>query len=72
MVRPPALPGYEKVKFMKGVPEGWQRKGLSSLGTYLNGYAFEPSDWGFEGIPIITSVRLKFEQIQLVIGKGLN
>ena len=47
------FPGYEKVKIVKEVPEGWQRKGLSSLGTYLNGYAFEPSDWGFEGIPII-------------------
>lgn len=47
------FPGHEKVKIVKGVPEGWERKGLSGLGTYLNGYAFEPSDWGLEGIPII-------------------
>jgi type I restriction enzyme, S subunit len=47
------FPGHEKVLVVKGVPQGWKCKGLSSLGTYLNGYAFEPSDWGLEGTPII-------------------
>ena len=47
------FPGHDKVRVVKGVPQGWERKGLSSLGTFLNGYAFEPSDWGSEGIPII-------------------
>jgi type I restriction enzyme S subunit len=47
------FPGHENVHIVKGVPEGWERKGLSKLGTYLNGYAFEPSDWETEGIAII-------------------
>jgi type I restriction enzyme S subunit len=47
------FPGYENTTIAKGVPQGWQRKGLSSLGTYLNGYAFKPKDWGLEGKPII-------------------
>lgn len=47
------FPGHEKVKLVKGVPEGWSNQGLSTLGAYLNGYAFEPGDWGTEGLPII-------------------
>lgn len=47
------FPGHDKLKIVKGVPQGWECKGLSRLGTYLNGYAFEPRDWGLEGTPII-------------------
>ncbi len=47
------FPGHEKVKFEKGVPDGWEKLSLSRLGAYLNGYAFKPSDWLLEGIPII-------------------
>jgi type I restriction enzyme, S subunit len=47
------FPGHEKTNVVKGVPHDWERKGLSGLGTYLNGYAFEPNDWGLEGKPII-------------------
>lgn len=47
------FPGHENAHIIKGVPDGWERKGLSELGTYLNGYAFKPSDWGTEGTAII-------------------
>ena len=36
-----------------GIPEGWQRKELSKLADFLNGYAFKPSDWFDNGLPII-------------------
>lgn len=47
------FPGYQDTRFVKGVPEGWELKPLSDLGTFLNGYAFKPSHWGTEGVPII-------------------
>ncbi|MDT7518994.1 restriction endonuclease subunit S [Rhodoferax sp. TBRC 17660] len=47
------FPGHENVKIEKGVPQGWELASLASLGTYLNGYAFDPTEWFEEGIPII-------------------
>lgn len=47
------FPGHENVKVEKGVPQGWELASLASLGTYLNGYAFDPTEWFEEGIPII-------------------
>jgi len=47
------FPGYQNTRFVKGVPEGWEVRPLSDLGTFLNGFAFKPSHWGNEGIPII-------------------
>lgn len=47
------FPGYQQAKFEKGVPADWRRTGLGSLGTYLNGYAFKPSDLSLDGIPVI-------------------
>jgi len=47
------FPGYQQAKFVKGIPAEWNIRGLGELGTYLNGYAFKPSDWFAEGTPII-------------------
>ena len=47
------FPGHENVKIVDGVPEGWTTKTIEELGEYLNGYAFKPSDWKTEGLPII-------------------
>lgn len=47
------FPSYEQTKFEKGVPSEWSLRSLSALGTFLNGYAFKPSDWRSSGIPII-------------------
>lgn len=47
------FPGHQQAKFEKGLPVDWKRTGLGSLGTYLNGYAFKPSDLSLDGIPVI-------------------
>lgn len=47
------FPGFEVTEVVKGLPAGWQIQSLDDLGTYLNGYAFKPSDWKESGIPII-------------------
>lgn len=47
------FPGRDELKTEKGVPLGWKRVSLGSLGTYLNGYAFDPTEWFSEGVPII-------------------
>lgn len=31
----------------------WEMVRLGDVATYVNGYAFKPSDWGIEGLPII-------------------
>jgi len=47
------FPGYENTKIVDGVPEGWEKKPISQLGEYINGFAFKPSDWQESGKPII-------------------
>ena len=47
------FPGHETTKIIDGVPEGWEKKPISQLGEYLNGFAFKPSDWQESGKPII-------------------
>jgi type I restriction enzyme S subunit len=47
------FPGHENTKIVDGVPEGWEKKPISQLGEYLNGFAFKPSDWQDLGKPII-------------------
>lgn len=37
----------------------WERKKLTELAEYINGYAFAPEDWGREGLPIIRIEQLK-------------
>jgi type I restriction enzyme, S subunit len=53
------FPGHEKVKMIKGVPEGWEIRSFSSLAKFVNGFAFKPSDWNTEGLPIIKINELK-------------
>lgn len=47
------FPGYEDVKIVDGVPEGWKKLPMSGIGEYMNGFAFKPSDWQEKGLPII-------------------
>lgn len=47
------FPGHENTKIVDGVPDGWEKKSIADLGTYLNGFAFKPSDWQERGKPII-------------------
>ncbi|MFO0647456.1 MAG: hypothetical protein U0326_14545 [Polyangiales bacterium] len=56
-------PGHErdkKVPSAKGaIPEGWAFEAVSALGDYVNGYAFKPSDFAGEGVPIVKIRELK-------------
>lgn len=47
------FPGYEDVKIVDGVPEGWTKPSMNDIADYLNGYAFKPDDWNDKGKPII-------------------
>lgn len=47
------FPGHENTKIVDSVPEEWEKKSVSQIGTYLNGFAFKPSDWQDTGKPII-------------------
>ena len=47
------FPGHEHTKIVDDVPEEWERLPISQLGEFLNGFAFKPSDWQKEGMPII-------------------
>ncbi len=35
------------------LPEGWEKKKLGDVATYINGKAFKPSEWSTRGLPII-------------------
>lgn len=49
------FPGHEKVKIIKGVPAGWERKCLPELANITYGFAFDGSRFntGGRGKPII-------------------
>lgn len=47
------FPGHENTKIVDGVPEGWEKKSIAELGSFINGFAFKPSDWQDKGLPII-------------------
>ena len=47
------FPGHENTKIVDGVPEGWEKKSIAELGSFINGFAFKPSDWHSNGLPII-------------------
>jgi len=57
------FPGREKVRMVDSkldkIPEGWGIFRCSDIATYVNGYAFKPSDWSGEGVPIIKIKELK-------------
>ena len=35
------------------IPEDWEVVKLGDVADYINGYAFKPSHWKTEGLPII-------------------
>ena len=42
--------------------QDWQIKKLGDLATYVNGFAFKPSDWSNTGLPIIRIQNLNSEK----------
>jgi len=57
------FPGHQKVKMVDSplgkIPEGWEVRPSSDVAEYINGYAFKPTHWGKEGVPIIKIRELK-------------
>ena len=53
------FPGYEHVKIINGVPEGWEKKPFSELATFMNGFAFKPEHLGEVGLPIVKIPELR-------------
>jgi type I restriction enzyme S subunit len=54
------FPGYEKVKIIKGVPEGWEVKKISEIVDFLSGYSFKSGTYlpsGKHGIVTIKNVQ---------------
>lgn len=49
------FPGYETVKIVKGVPEGWKRRNLTELADITYGFPFDGSRFNADGVgrPII-------------------
>lgn len=38
---------------VQSLPQSWKWGKLGDMAEFINGYAFKPSDWGNEGLPII-------------------
>jgi type I restriction enzyme S subunit len=54
------FPGHEKVKIIKGVPEGWEVKRISEIVDFLSGYSFKSETYvqlGNFGIVTIKNVQ---------------
>ncbi len=47
------FPGHEHTPVHKGVPKGWDRRPISKLGKFVNGYPFKPTEHFESGYPII-------------------
>ena len=41
------------VEWISKIPNDWSIYKIKQLGTYINGYAFKPDDWGNRGLQII-------------------
>ena len=41
------------IEWVGKIPRTWNVSKVKWLGSFINGYAFKPSDWGDKGIPII-------------------
>jgi type I restriction enzyme S subunit len=56
-------PGHEDVPLIDSelgpIPDGWGVQPFSNLGSFVNGFAFKPTDWGKNGLPIIKIRELK-------------
>lgn len=48
-----------KVNKETGLPEGWETIPMTGIAEFLNGFAFKPTDWSNQGLPIIKIKELK-------------
>lgn len=54
VIRPETEMKDSGVQWIGDIPANWGRSKLKYLGTYINGYAFKPSDWSSRGRQIIS------------------
>ena len=47
------FPGADAADSIDSIPAGWTLESLDDLGTFLNGYAFDPTEWFDFGMPIV-------------------
>jgi type I restriction enzyme S subunit len=47
------FPGYENIKFNKGIPGGWEVKRVGDVAKVKSGFAFKSEWWQDNGIPVI-------------------
>ena len=47
------FPGYEHVKIIEDIPEGWTNGCIGDIARVCSGYAFKSKDWLDEGNPVI-------------------
>jgi len=53
------FPGYEAVKLIDGVPDGWRMLPLTSVANFINGYAFKPAHLQDTGLPVVKIPELR-------------
>ena len=51
------FPGYEKAKFINGLPEGWEKKPINSFVEIISGYAFKTEVFDSEGIYKLVTIK---------------
>ena len=57
------FPGHEEVRFKQSelgaIPEGWKPVAFSEVASFMNGFAFKPSHFTDDGLPVIKIKELK-------------
>jgi len=57
------FPGHEQVRFKDSelgrIPEGWKPVAFSEVASFMNGFAFKPSHFTDDGLPVIKIKELK-------------
>jgi type I restriction enzyme S subunit len=43
----------KQLEYSESLPPSWSVTSVGEVGRYLNGFAFKPTQWGTEGLPII-------------------
>jgi len=43
----------KQLEYSESLPPSWSVTSVGEIGRYLNGFAFKPTQWGTEGLPII-------------------
>lgn len=53
------FPRHETIKVVDGVPDGWERKSLTDVADFINGFAFKPEHLQDTGLPVVKIPELR-------------